>query len=77
MDRGQIFAAWGEPEVLLRIPTSALDSAVVPRPLGGSLSVGWEPFTEFYPAAGSGRMRQFMGTTKTWNDDWVIPLKKN
>ncbi|MGJ0430909.1 hypothetical protein [Methylobacter sp.] len=77
MDRGQVFPAWGEPEVLLRIPTSALDNAVVPRPLGESLSAGWEPFTEFYPAAGSGGIRQFMGTTKTWSDDWIIPLKQD
>jgi hypothetical protein len=77
MDRGQVFQHWGEPEVLLKIPTSAINSATVPRPLGNSLSVGWEPFTDFYPAAGSGGLRQFMGTTSSWSDDWVIPLKKS
>lgn len=77
MDRGQVFQHWGEPEVLLKIPTSAINSATVPRPLYNSLSVGWEPFTDFYPAAGSGGLRQFMGTTSSWSDDWVIPLKKS
>jgi RHS repeat-associated protein len=76
MDRGQVFEEWGEPEVLLRIPTRALKSATVPRPLGESLSTGWEPFTEFYPTAGSGGIRQFMGITDQWSDTWLIPLKK-
>jgi adhesin HecA-like repeat protein len=76
MDRGQVFAQWRAPEVLLRIPASELSSAVVPRPLGGRLSVGWEPRTQFYPAAGSGNMNQFLGTTSSWDDAWVIPLKR-
>jgi hypothetical protein len=74
MDRGQIFQQWGEPEVLLRIPTSEISSAVVPRPLGNKLTVGWEPQTSFYPKAGTGRQNQFLGSTRTWNDSWVIPL---
>ncbi|MEJ2076080.1 MAG: RHS repeat-associated core domain-containing protein, partial [Reinekea sp.] len=77
MDKGQIFTQWGEPEVLLKIPTSALDTAKVPRPLGNSLSTGWEPLTEFYPAAGSGGMNQFMGRTNSWDDSWAIPLEQN
>lgn len=76
MDRGQVFEHWGAPEVLLRIPTSELSSAVVPRPLGGRLSVGWEPRTQFYPAAGTGNMNQFLGATKSWDDSWVVPLIK-
>ena len=75
MDKGQVFEHWGQPEVLLRIPTSEIDSAVVPRPFGDSLKVGWEPRTEAYPAAGSGNMNQFLGTTKSWSDSWVLPLK--
>jgi filamentous hemagglutinin len=75
MDRGQVFQHWGEPEVLLRIPTSELSSAVVPRPLGGRLTVGWEPRTLFYPKAGTGGQNQFLGITKTWDDSWVIPLQ--
>lgn len=74
MDRGQVFQQWGQPEVLLRIPTSELSSATVPRPLGGKLSVGWEPHTSFYPKAGTGGQNQFLGATKTWDDSWVIPL---
>ncbi|WP_431227463.1 DUF6531 domain-containing protein [Burkholderia contaminans] len=76
MDRGQVFQHWGPPDVLLKIPTSELSSATVPRPLGGKLSVGWEPETSFYPAAGSGGQNQFMGTTKSWSDDWIIPVEK-
>lgn len=77
MDRSQIFPHWythtgNAPEVLLKIPTSAISSARIPRPLGDSLSVGVEPFADFYPSAGSGGARQFMGSTATW----VIPLKK-
>jgi hypothetical protein len=75
MDRAQVFQHWGAPEVLLKIPTSELTSASVPRPLGGALSVGWEPETSFYPAAGTGGQNQFLGATKTWSDDWVTPLK--
>lgn len=74
MDRGQVFQQWGEPQVLLRIPTSELSSAIVPRPLGGKLSVGWEPRTLFYPKAGTGGQNQFLGATKTWDDAWVIQL---
>jgi hypothetical protein len=76
MDRGQVFQHWGEPDVLLRTPTSELSISVVPRPLGGGLSVGWEPRTQFYPAAGDGDMNQFLGATKSWSDSWIIPLKK-
>lgn len=76
MDRGQVFEHWGAPEVLLKIPTSELSSATVPRPFGGKLSVGWEPETSVYPAAGSGDLNQFLGTTKSWSDDWITPLKK-
>ncbi|CAN0643925.1 DUF6531 domain-containing protein [Burkholderia cepacia] len=76
MDRGQVFQHWGAPDVLLKIPTSELSSATVPRPLGGKLPVGWEPETSFYPAAGSGGQNQFMGTTKSWSDDWIIPVEK-
>lgn len=68
MNRGQIFEQWGVPEVLLRIPTRELSSAVAPRPLGGRLAVGWEPSTSFYPGAGVGGQNQFFGTTKTWDD---------
>lgn len=75
MDRSQVFEHWGQPEVLLRIPTSEIDTAVVPRPFGGGLKVGWEPRTAAYPAAGSGDMHQFLGSTKSWSDSWVIPLK--
>jgi hypothetical protein len=74
MDRAQVFQQWGQPEVLLRIPTYELSSAVVPRPLGGKLSVGWEPRALFYPNAGTGGQNQSLGTTKTWDDSWVIPL---
>ncbi|WP_175953158.1 RHS repeat-associated core domain-containing protein [Burkholderia sp. BCC0405] len=76
MDRGQVFQHWGAPDVLLKIPTSELSSATVPRPLGGKLPVGWEPETSFYPAAGSGGQNQFMGTTKSWSDDWIVPVDK-
>lgn len=75
MDRSQVFERWGVPEVLLRIPASEIDSAVVPRPFGGSLNVGWEPRTAAYPAAGSGDMHQFLGTTRSWSESWIIPLK--
>jgi RHS repeat-associated protein len=74
MDKGQVFSQWGAPEALIKIPTSALTSATVPRPLGGALSVGWEPETSFYPAAGEGGQNQFMGTTSTFSDDWVTPV---
>jgi RHS repeat-associated protein len=76
MDRGQVFQHWGAPDVLLKIPTSAIDYAAVPRPLGGNLSVGWEPETSFYPAAGTGGQNQFFGKTSSWSDDWIIPLEK-
>jgi len=75
MDRFQIFKHWRTPDVILRIPKSALDYVAVPRPLGGALQIGWEPFTDFYPAAGSGGGRQFLGTTSTWDESWVIPIK--
>lgn len=77
MDRGQVFPQWGAPEVLLKIPTPMVDVANVPRPLGNQLSTGWEPNTEFYPAAGSGGQNQFLGTTKAWSDDWIIPVDPN
>lgn len=77
MDRGQVFPQWGAPEVLLKIPTPMVDVANVPRPLGNQLSTGWEPNTEFYPAAGSGGQNQFLGTTKAWSDDWIIPVDQN
>ncbi|WP_321846346.1 DUF6531 domain-containing protein [Paraburkholderia bannensis] len=76
MDRAQVFQHWGAPEVLLKIPTSELSTATVPRPFGGKLSVGWEPETSVYPAAGSGGQNQFFGTTNTWSDDWIVPLDK-
>ena len=74
MDRGQVFPHWGQPEILIRIPASAVTKASVPRPFGDKLKVGWEPVTEAYPAAGSGNMNQFIGETQTWDDAWVIIL---
>lgn len=71
-----MFKHWGAPDYIIRIPTSELVSATVPRPMGGALSVGWEPETTFYPAAGSGNINQFLGTTKSWDDSWLIPLEK-
>ncbi len=74
MDRAQVFKHWGEHEVLLKIPTNELIDPRVVRPLGESLSTGWEPLTEFYPGAGSGGIIQFKATTKSWNEGWVIKL---
>lgn len=75
MDEAQVFDHWGEPDVLVRVPTSEITSAKVPRPFGNSHEVGWEPNTEAYPGAGKGGANQFLMTTDTWDDSWVIPLK--
>lgn len=75
MDRGQVFPHWGTPEVVLKIPTSAITKATVPRPFGNKSDVGWEPNTEAYPAAGKGGMNQFLGETKTWDDSWIMVVK--
>ena len=74
MKKSQVFDYWGEPEVLLRIPTSSLTSASVPKALGGNFKFLDEPITSFYPAAGEGGINQFKGTTFDWSDNWIIPL---
>ncbi|SMA49898.1 putative deoxyribonuclease RhsA [Parendozoicomonas haliclonae] len=76
MDRSQVFSKWGQPDVLLKIPTNQIVNARVPRPLGESLQSGWEPKTLFYPAAGKGGINQFKGQTIGWSEDWIIPLNK-
>ncbi|MCX4028220.1 hypothetical protein H0A36_20595 [Endozoicomonas sp. SM1973] len=75
MDKAKVFDHWGEPNVLVRVPTKAVTSAKVPRPFGNTHDVGWEPNTEAYPGAGTGGYNQFLMTTDTWDDSWVIPLK--
>ncbi|TCS41139.1 RHS repeat-associated core domain-containing protein [Reinekea marinisedimentorum] len=75
MDKSQVFEEWGKHEVLLKIPTSEVTGAKVPRPFGNSLEVGWEPTTEAYPAAGSGGNSQFLAQTTSWDESWVIPMK--
>lgn len=74
MEQSQVFSHWGEPDVMLRIPTSALGPATVPRPFGNSLSTGWEPNVSYYPGAGIGGANQFMGTTTSFDDAWIVPL---
>ena len=74
MDKSQVFDHWGQHEVLLKIPASEVINARVPRPLGDSHPIGWEPVTEAYPAAGSGGNSQFLAQTSTWDESWVIPM---
>lgn len=74
MDKSQVFDHWGQHEVVLKIPKSEVIDARVPRPLGDSHPIGWEPVTEAYPAAGSGGNSQFLGQTKSWDESWVIPM---
>ncbi|ASA57930.1 hypothetical protein BSQ33_19670 [Vibrio gazogenes] len=52
MDKSQIFPHWythtdGRPEVLLKIPKSAISSARVPKPLGDSFPIGLNHLLNF------------------------------
>jgi hypothetical protein len=64
-----------EPQVLLKIPTSDLIDPTVPRPLGYSFTsqtFGREYFVNSYPQYGSGGFRQFIGTTNSYSDSWIV-----
>mgnify|MGYP006393427051 FL=1 len=72
MSRSQLRS---EPEALLRIPVSELDSAFVPRPFGYTRpesTFGREYFVNSYPEYGVGGYRQFMATTKTFSESWIV-----
>ncbi len=65
------------PDTLLKIPVSEIKNAVVPRPLGYEHpalrpSVGFEYYTSSYNQFGSGGFRQFMGTTSTFDPNWIV-----
>lgn len=64
-----------EPQVLLKIPTSELVGPTVPRPFGYSSvpqTIGREYFVNSYPQYGAGGFRQFMGTTNSYSDSWIV-----
>jgi hypothetical protein len=60
------------PEVMLRIPRAELVEPFVPRPLYGTASTGREYFANSYPSWGHGGYRQFMGTTKSFSENWIL-----
>lgn len=61
------------PQVMLKIPTSALINPTVPRPAWGSATSGWEYYTSSYPKWGYGGFRQFTGTTNSFSRQWIVP----
>ncbi|OWL94622.1 hypothetical protein CBQ26_15115 [Deinococcus indicus] len=66
----------GLPDIVLKIPISALEQRIVPRISGNNqLLLGHELTTAAYPTAGKGGALQFLGTTSTFDPSWVIPLK--
>jgi hypothetical protein len=64
-----------EPQVLLKIPVSELVNPAVPRPFGyGSVSptIGREYFVNSSPQYGAVGFRQFVGTTSSYSDTWIV-----
>jgi YD repeat-containing protein len=60
------------PEVLLKIPVSALETPTVPRPDFGTAWFGREYTVSSYPELGAGGYRQFTATTNTFSEDWIV-----
>lgn len=64
-----------EPQVLLKIPTSELVNPTVPRPFGYEpvpTTTGREYFVNSYPQYGAGGFRQFIGTTRSYSNSWIV-----
>ena len=62
-------------DTLLKIPTSELVGAKVPRPYGYSeipTTFGREYFTNSYPDYGVGGFRQFEAVTKSYSPSWIV-----
>jgi hypothetical protein len=61
------------PQFLLKIPTSEIVNPTVPRPMWNNASSGWEIYTYSYPQYGAGDFTQFVGTTKSFSESWIVP----
>lgn len=61
-----------KPQVLLKIPTSELSGIEVPRPHWGQATRGREYYVNSFPNWGNGGYRQFLGTTKSFSEDWIV-----
>jgi len=71
----QILPEWGIPQYGVKIPVSELNGFSVARPMGGKSTLGWEPFANSYPAAGSGGWPQFLLNEVPFNPANVFKLK--
>ena len=70
----QILPEWGIPQYGVKIPVSELNGFSVARPMGGKSTFGWEPYTNSYPAAGSGGWPQFLLNEVPFNPANVFRL---
>ena len=70
----QILPEWGVPAYRVEIPVSDLNGFSVARPMGNKASIGWEPFTRSYPAAGPGGWTQFLLNEVSFNAKNVFKL---
>lgn len=69
----------GLPEVVIKIPKSALDieAVKVPRPTGNNPdAANYELTASAYPSAGKGGALQFMGRTCSFDESWVSELNR-
>ncbi|MEJ2802351.1 hypothetical protein WAE61_10750 [Comamonadaceae bacterium PP-2] len=70
----QILPEWGIPKYGVKIPVSDMNGFSIARPMGGKSPIGWEPFTNSYPSAGSGGWSQFLLNEIAFNQANVFKL---
>lgn len=74
-DGAQILPQWGVPQYGVAIPVNKLNGFSLARPMGNKASVGWEPYTNSYPSAGSGGFSQFSIKDVPIDQTYIFRLK--